>query len=185
MLEELSLPYEAVKINMREKEHKGDAFLKLNPNGKIPCLTEGEFVIWESLAINNYLADKYAPQLLGATPEIRGTVQQWNLWSMLELQKPMIDILIQKVFVPEEHRDLALIEKSQKSCQPLLKILDDALSSRKYLGGDVFTVADLNVASVVGVTTAIQMDITAYKNINGWMDAISQRPAFQKYLKLE
>ena len=185
MLEELSLPYEAVKINMREKEHKGDAFLKLNPNGKIPCLTEGEFVIWESLAINNYLADKYAPQLLGATPEIRGTVQQWNLWSMLELQKPMIDILIQKVFVPEEHRDLALIEKSQKNCQPLLKILDDALSSRKYLGGDVFTVADLNVDSVVGVTTAIQMDITAYKNINGWMDAISQRPAFQKYLKLE
>ncbi len=185
MLEELNLPYEAVKINMREKEHKGDAYLKLNPNGKVPCLAEGEFVIWESVAINNYLAEKYAPHLLGATPEIRGTVQQWNLWSMLELQKPIIDIFIQKVFIPEDRRDLALIEKSQKSCPPLFKILNDALSSKKYLGGDTVTVADFNMASVVNITKAIEMDISAYKNIGGWMDALTQRPAFQKYSKLE
>ena len=170
---------------MREKEHKGDAFLKLNPNGKIPCLTEGEFVIWESVAINNYLAEKHAPQLLGTTPEIRGTVQQWNLWAMLELQKPIIDIFIQKVFVPEERRDLALIERSLNSCPPLFKILDNALSSRKFLAGDTFTVADLNMASVVAIATPIQMDISAYKNINAWMDAVTQRPSFKKYIKLE
>lgn len=185
MLEELNLPYEVVKINMREKEHKSDAFLKLNPNGKVPCLTEGEFVIWESVAINNYLAEKHAPQLLGATPEIRGTVQQWNLWAMLELQKPIIDIFIQKVFVPEERRDLGLIERSEKSCPPLFKILDNALSSRKFLAGDTFTVADLNMASVVAITTPIQMDISAYKNISGWMDAVTQRPSFKKYIRLE
>ncbi len=185
MLEELNLPYEAVKINMREKEHKGDAYLKLNPNGKVPCLTEGEFVIWESVAINNYLAEKYAPQLLGTTPEDRGIVQQWSLWSMLELQKPIIDIFIQKVFVPEDRRDLALIERSQKSCPPLFRILDNALSSRKYLAGDAFTVADLNMASVVVIATPIQMDISEYKNISGWMDALTQRPSFKKYIKLE
>ena len=185
LLEELNLPYEAVKVNMREKEHKGDAYLKLNPNGKVPCLTEGEFVIWESVAINNYLAEKYAPQLLGTTPEDRGIVQQWSLWAMLELQKPIIDIFIQKVFVPEDRRDLALIERSQKSCPPLFKILDNALSSRKYLAGDVFTVADLNMASVVAIATPIQMDISEYKNISGWMDAVTQRPSFKKYIKLE
>lgn len=185
MLEELNLPYEAVKINMREKEHKSETYLKLNPNGKVPCLTEGEFVIWESVAINNYLAEKYAPQLLGTTPETRGLAQQWSLWAMLELQKPIIDIFIQKVFVPEERRDLALIERSEKACPPLFKILDNTLSSRKYLAGEDFTVADLNMASVVAIAKPIQMDISAYKNINAWMDALSQRPSFKKYIKLE
>lgn len=185
LLEEIGLTYQPVKINMREKEHKSEAFLKLNSNGKIPVLTDGDFVIWESIAINNYLADKYAPHLLGSTPEIRGTVSQWNIWSMLELQKPMIDIFIQKVFVPEDRRDLALIEKAQKSCPPLLGILDNALNKHKYLAGDTFTVADLNMASVVTLATPIGMDISAYKNIQGWLSAVMERPSFQKFSKLE
>ncbi len=185
MLEELALPYERVSINMREKEHKSESYTKINPNGKIPCLVDGTFTIWESAAINTYLADKYAPELLGNTPEIRGLVQQWNFWAMLELQKPIIDIFIQKVFVPEDRRDLGLIERSQIVCPPLFAILDKALSTRKYLASDSFTVADLNMASVVSLTSAIQMDISGYKNINGWLDAITQRPAFQKFSKLE
>lgn len=185
MLEELGLNYEPVKINMREKEHKSEAFLKLNPNGKIPCLTDGDFVIWESTAINHYLAEKYSPELLGSTPETRGLVQQWNIWSMIELQKPIIDILIQKVFVPEDKRDHTLIEKSQKSCGPLLTILDTALSNKKYLTGDTFNVADLNMASVVSIASAIEMDISSFKNIKSWMGNIMERPAFQKSSKIE
>lgn len=185
MLEELGLSYEPVKINMREKEHKSTGFLKLNPNGKIPCLTDKDFVIWESLAINNYLADKYLPELLGSTPEIRGLIQQWNYWSMLDLQKPLIEIFIQKVFVPEEKRDQSLIEKAQKNCQPLLAILDSALGKAKYLVGDTFSVADLNMASVVSITTAIQMDIVEFKNIRTWLAHLMERPAYQKYIKIE
>ena len=185
LLEELALKYDAVKINMREKEHKSDAFLKLNPNGKIPCLVDGDFVIWESLAINHYLADKYSPELLGKTPEIRGLVQQWSLWSILELQKPLIDIFIQKVFVPDDKRDHGLIEKSQKASLPLLAILDAALASKKYITGETFTVADLNLASVVALTSAIQMDISSFKSVEAWMGRLMERPAFQKFQKLE
>lgn len=185
LLEELGLKYDAVKINMREKEHKGSAFLKLNPNGKIPCLVDGDFVIWESLAINHYLADKYSPELLGKTPEIRGLVQQWSLWSILELQKPLIDIFIQKVFVPDDKRDHGLIEKSQKASLPLLAILDAALASKKYITGETFTVADLNLASVVALTSAIQMDISSFKSVEAWMGRLMERPAFQKFQKLE
>lgn len=184
MLEELQLPYQPVTINMREKEHKSEQYLKLNPNGKIPCIEDGNLVIWESAAINTYLADKYGPALLGTTPEIRSQVHQWNYWAMLELQKPMIDIFIQKVFVPEGRRDLALIEKSQKCCPPLLAILDNALKSRKYLVGDQFSVADLNMASVVNIAGAIQMDTSEFKNIQGWLSVIAERPSFKKYLAL-
>lgn len=185
MLEELGLSYEPVKVNMREKEHKSEAYMKLNPNAKVPCLADGDFVIWESVAINNYLADKYRPELLGPTPEARGLVLQWNIWSMLELQKPIIDIFIQKVFVPEDQRDHGLIEKSQKICLHLFAILDSALNTKKYLVGEQFTAADLNMASVVSITSAIQMDISAYKNIKAWLNNLMERPAYQKYSKIE
>lgn len=183
-LEELSLGYEHVKINMSEKEHKAENFLKLNPNGKIPHLTDGTFNIWESVAIVNYLADKYRPELLGATAEIRGTAQQWSIWAILELQKPLIDILIQKVFVPEDKRNHALIEKSERDSQPLLIILDKALENRKFIAGDTFTVADINLASVIGITWAIPMDISAFKNVKAYMQHMMDRPGFQKYSKL-
>lgn len=185
MLEELGLSYEPVKINMREKEHKGEAYLKLNPNGKIPCLTDGDFVIWESLAINNYLADKYAPNLLGSTPENRGLAQQWNYWSILELQKPLIDIFIQKIFVPEEKRDQGIIEKAEKNSQLLLTILDSALIAKKYLVGEAFSVADLNMTSIVSITSSLQMDISKFVYIKAWLANIGERPAYIKYNKIQ
>jgi glutathione S-transferase len=184
MLEELGLTYEAVQLDMRAKEHKSEKFLKLNPNGKVPCLTDGDYAIWESMAINSYLADKYQSALLGKTPEARGLVQQWSYWSILELQKHLIEIFIQKVFVPDEKRDLGVIEKAKKAAEPLLAILDHHLVDKKFLVGDAFTLADLNVASVASITEAIQMDVSHFKHIQHWQSQCKDRPAYQKYLKL-
>ncbi len=185
MLEELGTPYKQMPLDMRAKAHKTPEFLKLNPNGKVPCLTDGEFVIWESMAINNYLADKYESPLAGATPEERGAIDQWSYWSQLELQRPLIDIFIQMVFVPTERRDQVVIDKAQKAAPPLFEILDKELSSKKYLVGERFSLADLNVASIVGITEAIQMDISKYKNIQAWLSQCKDRPAYQKYLSLQ
>lgn len=184
MLEELQVPYQAKPLDMRAKEHKSPAYLKLNPNGKVPCLKDNDFVIWESVAINSYLADKYKSPLGGATPEERGAITQWSLWSQLELQKPLIDIFIQMVFVPAERRDAATIEKAQKICPQLFAILDEHLANKKYIVGHQFTLADLNMATVVAITEPIHMDLSAYKNIQSWLNQCKDRPAYQKYMGL-
>lgn len=185
LLEELAVPYQVKAIDMRAKEHKSPAYLKLNPNGKVPCLKDGDFVIWESMAINLYLADKYNSPLRGATAEERGQIAQWSFWSILELQKPIIDIFIQTVFVPAERRDQSVIDNAQKACPPLLAILDQYLFGKKYLVGDKFSLADLNVASVVVVSEAIQMDISQYKNIVAWLSSCKDRPGYQKFAALK
>ncbi len=64
-LEEVGETYNAKPLNFKEKEHKSPAYLKINPNGKAPTLTDDDFVIWESIAINFYLAETYKPELLG------------------------------------------------------------------------------------------------------------------------
>lgn len=185
MLEELGIPYKAMPLDMRAKEHKSPAYLKLNPNGKVPCLVDDGFIIWESAAINTYLADKYKSPLAGKTSEERGKIQQWCYWSHLELQKPIIDIFIQLIFVPEERRDMAIVEKAKQKIPPLFAILDEALAKSKFLTGEHFNLADLNMVSIVILTDAIQMDISQYKNIQSWLKSCKDRPAYEKFANLQ
>jgi glutathione S-transferase len=169
---------------MREKEHKSPAYLKLNPNGKVPTLTDGDFTIWESIAINLYLAESYKPELLGKNTKERGLVYQWSTWAIAELQAPVIEAFIQLVFVPEDKRDLAAIEKATARIPTLLAALDSSLENRKYLAGAEFTLADLNVASVVTICSQIKFDTSGFKNIQKWLANISEREAYQKYMGL-
>lgn len=184
MLEELGLPYEHVPLDMKNKEHKSENFLKLNPNGKVPVLVDGDFVIWESTAINNYLADKHKPELLGKTPMERGVQQQWSTWAMVDLQPPLVEILIQMIFVPEEKRSMATIEKNREKVPPMLKILDNALAGKDYILGKNICVADFNLASVVNIAMMFEFDMKPYTNITAWMGRMKERPSFKKVAEL-
>lgn len=183
-LEEVGVEYSNTAIDFKAKEHKSEAFLKINPNGKIPALTDGDYTIWESMAINMYLCEKYKPELLGTSPEERGQVYQWSIWSIGDLQTPLIDNFIQLVFVPEAHRDLKKIEKNLAMLPALFNTLDQALAKSKYLAGNEFTLADLNTASVVLVSEYINYDLSEYKNLTKWFSALKDRKAFQKYQEL-
>jgi glutathione S-transferase len=183
-LEEVGVDYEAKSINFKEKEHKSAEFMALNPNGKVPLLTEGDFKIWESMAINFYLAEAHKPELLGKDVQERGLVHQWSFWALADLQTPIIKIFIQLVFVPEERRDAEAIKKAREKLPPLLQTLDSELESKPFLMGEDFSLADLNVHSVVTVCEQIDVDLTDYQNVKGWMGRVESRPAYQSYQAL-
>lgn len=180
-LEEIGVPYEVKELDMKNKEHKSDAFLKINPNGKIPALVDADVTLFESMAINYYLADKYKKELLGSTIAERALAMQWSFWAISELQGPVIEVFIQKVFMPEDKRDQNVIEKNMKQIPNLLNVLNSSLADRKYLTGDQFTIGDINTASVVHICPIIGVDLKGYSNIDKWLGAMSDRPAYQKY----
>lgn len=185
MLEEIGLPYQEMPLDMMgKKEHKSENFLRLNPNGKVPVLVDGDFVIWESMAINWYLADKYKPELLGDTPEERGLVHQWTTWAIVEVQPPMVEILIQTLFTPEEKRNPQIIEQAREKIPGRLQILDQALQNKKYLVGDRFTLADLNMASIVNLAAALQAPVKDYPSLNQWFQFMKERPSFKKFSEM-
>lgn len=183
-LEEINQPYEAKPVNFREKEHQSDWFTKINPNGKVPVLTDGDFTIWESMAINFYLADKYESVLLGRSPEERGLVHQWSIWSIADLQPPLIDVFIQLTFVPEERRDHKKIEKSLEKLPKLLKTMESRLEDSEYLAGSEFSLADLNTMSVVNICGYVEHSLKDYPHIIKWQERVSKRSAYQRYMKL-
>lgn len=184
-LEEIASEYKVESINFKEKQHQSAEFLKINPNGKIPVLIDGDYKIWESMAINFYLAEAYKKELLGETAKDRGLVYQWSIWSIAELQPPLVSVFIQLIFVPEERRDSKVIEKALSKLPSLLKTLDDGLASNQYLAGAQFSLADLNVASVVSICDSIKHDLKDYKNIQKWLEnIIAKRPSYIRYQQL-
>lgn len=186
LMEELGLTYERMPLNMSQREHKSPEYLKLNPNGKVPCLVDGNYIIWESMAITQYLTAKYNGNspLLPKTPEEVGHIAQWSFWSILEMQKHAVEWLIQVMFMPADKKDPSIIERAQKSLIPLFGILNQALENKNYLVGNRFTLADLHVASVVNVAVSLGFDTTPYPQVHSWAKACQDRPAWHKVCSL-
>ncbi|MBK9323825.1 MAG: glutathione S-transferase family protein [Bdellovibrionaceae bacterium] len=183
-LEEAGVAYNIKELDMRAKEHKSAEYLKINPNGKVPAMIDGDLTLFESMAINFYIAEAYKKDLLGSNLQERGLVHQWSFWAIAELQAPLIEVFIQKVFTPEEKQDAKVIELNLNELPNLFNILNSALNERKYLVGNQFTLADLNTASVASISKAIGFDLAPYSNMTSWMKVISERPAYQKYMTL-
>jgi glutathione S-transferase len=183
-LEECGLSYEVMPLDMSGKEHKSEKFLKLNPNGKVPCIVENGFVLWESAAIVQYLFEKHKPELLGSAPHEKALIQQWSYWTMTEAQPPLVDILVQKIFVPEDKRDHALIERRQKQLPNIFAVLENELKGKKFLVGNKYSAADLMVGSAINVAFGLQVDLSAYPHIKSWFSELQSRPAWMKVSKL-
>jgi glutathione S-transferase len=180
-LEEIGLTYKVEPIDFQKKEHESPAFKALNPNAKVPLLKDEDFVIWESMAINTYLAERYMPELLGPDANTKGLVQQWSFWAATELQVPIIEVFIQKKFVPEEKRSQKIIEENEKKIPPLLTILNNELLKNRFLAHSQFTLADLHVASVVSILEPIAFSLGSYPHVQQWLGVINERPGYQRY----
>jgi len=183
-LEEAGVPYILKDVDMKNKEHKSEAYLKINPMGKVPAMIDGDVTLFESMAINYYIAEKYKRELLGTSELEKGLCMQWSFWSTSELQPPIIEIFIQKVFMPDDKRDQNIIESNLKKIPGLLSVLNNSLKEKKYLSGSHFTIGDINTASVVSICPMIGIDFTEYSHVKNWLNSMNERPAFQKYQSL-
>lgn len=184
MLEELGVPYETMPLNLREKEQKSEAFLKINPNGKIPAMIDGDFVLWESMAITNYLAKKFESPLAPKNLQEESLVQQWSLWGLIDFQEPAVNWMIQEIFVPAEHRNSQIIENAKKALPRVLDVLNRGLEGKAYLVGNRFTVADVNVGAVTDILLGLKYDLSGYPNVQKWMNEFHQRAAYKKVAQM-
>ena len=176
-LEETGVPYEQVLV----AETRKSDYLKINPNGHVPALDDNGTIIWESMAINLYVAEKYgkAP-LWPSTVEGHGACYQWSLWAMLEVEGPMFDVFKNRILLPAAERDEKAAVAGLEKMKAPLKVLDDHLQRSEYLLGKDFTIADLNVASVMILASFIQLDLSTTPTAQKWVQKCLVRPANQK-----
>ncbi|MFI5394327.1 MAG: glutathione S-transferase family protein [Candidatus Binatia bacterium] len=180
MLEEAGMPYEYKRISLREGDNKKPDFLKVSPGGKIPAIQDGDVMLTESVAINFYLAEKCGKGLMPTDVVERAHVYQWSFWSVTNVQPPIITILQHTMVKPEAERDPKAVETARVQLPPYLDLLNRALQGKEYLVGNRFTVADLNVASVIGLGAFVGVDFNPYPNMQAWLKRVQSRPAFAK-----
>lgn len=180
MLEEVGVPYEYQRINLRAGDQRKPEFLAVSTGGKIPCLVDGGVTLVESMAINFYLAEKYGKDLMPSSLDERARVYQWSFWAISNVQPLLLTILLNAMFLPENERDPKAIERARPQIPPYLEVLNDALRGKEYLVGERFTVADLNVASVLQLVPMVGVDLASYSNVQSWLGRLSARPALQK-----
>jgi glutathione S-transferase len=183
MAKELALSYEHVPIEIGEAGARKPEYLALNPNGRLPAIDDHGFVLWESLAITLYLAKKHSlGHLYPATLEGEAKAWQWSLWAVQEVDRGVNIWSLHAVRLPPPERDAARLAEALKVLQAPFRVLDGALAGTRYLLGDDFTVADLNVASVI--SRAIDMDLPSKPRLAAWLRDCLGRPAAREALAL-
>lgn len=186
LCKESNIPYEHVPVTIYAEDASAKApwYLALNPNGRLPTIDDDGFVMWESAAINLYLAEKYKSALFPATPQGRGRMLQWAFFTANDIEPPMITMFQNRVLFPPEKRNAALADAAEAQLLGKLAILEGHLSKHAFFGGDKWDMADFMVASVVYTLTAIKYDLTKFPKFSAWLMASIERPAAKEARKL-
>ena len=182
--EEAGVTYENVATDFTEGV-KQPAYLAINPNGRIPAIEDGGFTLWESLAINLYIAKRYAAgALYPAGLEDEARTWQWSLWAANEIEKPLIDLVFHRIVYPPEKRDEAIAQAAQEKLPRPFEVLDAQLGRSPYLLGAAFSVADLNVAGVMYSSWFNKVDYSRWPHVKAWLERCLTRPAALRARKL-
>ncbi len=181
MMEELGENYEFKLIPRSENGFKSEAFLKINPAGKIPALQDGDLVLTESAAIVTYLGDKFPNKGLVPSAETaeRGKYNQWSYFVLTELEQPLWTICKHRFALPEDKRIPAIFETAAWEFQQALKLLDKGLGDNDYMLGDRFSAADILICHTLNWGTNFAQPIEQVK-LKAYQERVSSRDALQR-----
>ncbi len=181
LLEEAGIPYKPVHVSLDNGEHMSEAFMSINPNHQVPTLIDGSLKLHESNAILRYLCGKHnLRKWYPADASDAAVVDQWLDWNQSRLSQPVIDIVLNSVFLGDD-ADASAIENGKERMRELTKILSAALRDNDFLCGDTPTIADLSVASNISqlqLADAVPDD----NSIKAWYGRVCEIPGFKKSL---
>ena len=183
--DELGVPYQRIDIGGRFGGNQEKPYLDMNPNGLIPTIEDGGFVLWESNSIVRYLDDKYGRgKLLPSTPEGRAganRLMDWQLTSLLPANVPLYWVYIR---TPAEKRDLVVLENSRQAAIKVWKILDDHLAKNSYAAGDSFTMGDIPLGVWAHRWFNLPIERPEMPNVKAWYERLGQRPPYRTHVML-
>ena len=181
---ELGLDYTHVPTHFM-KESKQPDYLAVNPNGRVPAMVDGDLVLFESMAINLYLARAYGAPLRVEDSADEARAVQWSFWGITELESTLLRAMFTSLGLFGEEADPAKAHETlNKGCGRALGVLDRHLEGRDWLVGESFSVADLNVAGVLNLALSGRLDLSQWGNVKEWLDRCYGRPGAKTTLEM-
>ncbi len=182
----LNLDAEIISKDIMSGELKKDEYLQINPNAKVPVLLDGEFVLWESNAIMQYLADKFhADEFFPKTPRERADMVRWQSWGSLHYNRAVGTICWETVAKPTMKLgdpDQGIIDSALDDFHRFADILEKQLADRLFITGRIPTLADFSVGdhSALVLNAGSQVPLEKYPDIKSWYMRLEEIPAWAK-----
>ncbi len=187
---ELGLSFEHIPTPYAGGATRTPEFLALNPNGHIPVVVderpEGALTVWESMACALYIARVHGnPDGQSITPanaREEAEALRWSFWTVSELEKDALTVLMHRMAMPPDQRKPELAEQAESRLKVPLAVLEKHLQSQTahgeaYLAANRFTVADVCVASVASWIRPAGALLAQYPSVSSWLQACVDRPA--------
>ncbi|MEO3415636.1 glutathione binding-like protein [Roseovarius sp. CAU 1744] len=185
-LEEAGVPYDLTFVDFAKKEQHAPAYLKLNPNGKIPTIVDRseDRAIFESGAILWHLAEKYG-KFLPTDPVARSEVLQWLFFQVGHVGPIMGQAMyFQRIAAPNGHEEPFSINRYVTESRRLLEVLDKRLEGRDWIAAAQYTIADMATYPWARAFIWAKVSVDGLPNLQAWFDRIDARPAVQKALTI-
>ena len=196
-LSELDLAYERIDAGMQFGKNNEAPYLAMNPNGRVPTLVDGDYVLWESNSVMRYLCTAYGQgtgegtgagsvkgsPIYPASPKARAGVDRWLDWTLSTLQPVDRPVFWALVRTAPEKRDMVAIQKDVDAEAVVWRIVEAQLATRRLIEGDQFTIADIALGAYarrwLGVEGVTKPNLP---NVERWFAQFAARPGFVRFI---
>jgi glutathione S-transferase len=180
----LGLQLEEIALDFTKGEHKTPEYLAINPNGAVPSLVDGDYVLTESRAIMQYLAAKKPESaLLPRDERGRADVTRWQFWDSSHFSPQVGTLVFQRLLKQMfgmGEPDAAKVEEALTNLRRYAAVLNKHLEGKRYVVGDALTLADLTLASTLMYAKQVDVPLAEFPNIQGWLGRITELDAWKQ-----
>jgi glutathione S-transferase len=181
---QLGQKLEEITLDFTKAEHKAPEYLALNPNGAVPTLVDGDFVLTESRVIMQYLASKKPESgLLPRDERARADVTRWQFWDASHFSPQVgtlvYERLLKKMFGMGEP-NASKIEEALSNVRRFGAVLNRHLDGKTYVVGNALTLADLTLASTLMYANQAEVPLAEFPNMGAWLGRMTEMEAWKK-----
>lgn len=175
---EAGLDVELEYVGLAQGEHHGAAFAALNPNRQVPVLEHDGFVLTESASILRYLADLAGSSFYPREPKSRALIDSRLDWFNTGFARDAAYGLVYPQVLPglsAANAEAAVQQatRARQATERWLAILDEHwISERRFVAGEMLTIADFLAAAYVTLLAVVEMDLRPYPNVARWLGAM-------------
>jgi len=180
----LGLELEEKLLDFSKGEHKNPEYLALNPNGAVPTLVDGDFVLTESRSIMQYLASKKPESgLLPKDEAARADVTRWQFWDSSHFSPQLGTYTFEKLIkgmIGLGEPDVAKLSEALTNFRRFAAVLNQRLEGRQYVVGNGLTLADLTLASSLMYAKQTEVPLAEFPNVERWFGRITALDGWKK-----
>jgi glutathione S-transferase len=182
VINHLGLDVDIEYLDLLAGDHKKHAYEALNPNTMVPTLVDGDLKLWESNAINQYLAEKSQENsLFPVDLVIRADIVRWQCWELAHFNQAFGTLAFEAIAKPSfmgMQGDQAVIDWAKTQLHRFASVLNNHLADRLYLVGDSITLADYSMIHVEFFKEAIPFDWSPFIHLNNYFERMRQSPSW-------